>query len=76
MVKSVEGVLRGGKVELLAPAPAGAGPRVIVTFMSRGGAVDLSEYGISPEQAIDLRARLKTFADDWNRPEMDVYDFV
>jgi hypothetical protein len=36
--------------------------------------VDLTARGINESQATDLRARLKTFAEDWNRPEDDVYD--
>ena len=36
--------------------------------------IDLREHGISREQAADLRARLSTFAEDWNDPEMDIYD--
>lgn len=40
----------------------------------RHPAVDLSERGIDAAQAADLRARLKTFAEDWERPEMSVYD--
>ena len=36
--------------------------------------VNLHEHGISREQAADLRARLSTFAEDWERPEMDIYD--
>ena len=36
--------------------------------------VDLRAHGISREQAADLRARLSTFAEDWNDPAMDVYD--
>ena len=36
--------------------------------------VDLRTHGISREQAADLRARLSTFAEDWNDPAMDVYD--
>jgi hypothetical protein len=38
------------------------------------GAVDLRSRGISEAQARDLRARLKTFAEDWDRPEAAVYD--
>jgi hypothetical protein len=34
----------------------------------------MRERGISREQAADLRARLSTFAEDWERPEMDIYD--
>ena len=36
--------------------------------------VDLSARGITEQQASDLRARLKTFAEDWQRPEAAIYD--
>ena len=36
--------------------------------------IDLRSRGISEEQASDLRARLKTFAEDWERPEAAIYD--
>jgi Arc/MetJ-type ribon-helix-helix transcriptional regulator len=38
--------------------------------------VDLASRGINESQAADLRQRLKQFADDWDRPEMDAYDAV
>lgn len=38
------------------------------------GAIDLQSRGINREQAANLRVRLQSFAEDWNRPEMDVYD--
>jgi len=75
MFKSVQGVYRNGTVELIEPAPEGAAGAVIVTFLSApGGEVDLAARGIDPAQAADLRRRLATFAEDWQRPEMDVYD--
>jgi hypothetical protein len=37
-------------------------------------AVDLQSRGVTEEQASDLRARLKTFAEDWERPEAAIYD--
>jgi hypothetical protein len=37
-------------------------------------AVDLRSRSISEVQARDLRARLKTFAEDWERPEAAIYD--
>jgi hypothetical protein len=37
-------------------------------------AVDLRSRGVSETQASDLRCRLKTFADDWDRPETAIYD--
>ena len=75
MMKSVAGMFRDGKVELLEPAPPDAEGKVIVTFLSNGAdVVDLASRGITPEQAANLRARLSTFDEDWSRPEMDVYD--
>lgn len=74
MLKSIEGVYRNGKVELLEPAPQIAESRVVVTFLASGQPVDLAERGIDPAAAADLRGRLKPFAEDWDRPEMDVYD--
>jgi len=73
MLKSVEGIYRDGKVELLEPAPPEAKGKVIVTFLDPT-AVDLADRGIDQGQAADLRQRLKPFAEDWDRPEMDAYD--
>lgn len=36
--------------------------------------VNLAERGISPEQAADLRFRLRTFMEDWDDPAMEAYD--
>ncbi|MGA9450221.1 MAG: hypothetical protein WBW41_02635 [Verrucomicrobiia bacterium] len=36
--------------------------------------IDLRTRGIDETQAAELRARLKTFAEDWERPEADIYD--
>jgi len=74
MVKSVEGIYRDGKVELLEPLEGAEGSRVIVTWVQPYASVDLREKGISSAQAADLRARLGTFAEDWDRPEMSAYD--
>jgi hypothetical protein len=73
MLKSVEGVYRNGKVELLEPVPLGAEGKVIVTFLEPS-CVDLSTRGMEPAQAADLRHRLHSFAEDWDRPEMDLYN--
>ncbi len=40
---------------------------------SRQGVL-LKDYGIDPAQAAEIRASLASFADEWNQPEMDVYD--
>ncbi len=36
--------------------------------------IDLAALGISVAEAADLRARLHTFAEDWESLEMDIYD--
>jgi hypothetical protein len=46
---------------------------IIVTFLN-SGIVDLSSRGIDEAQAADLRARLTAFAEEWDSPEMDIYD--
>ena len=74
MVKSVEGIYRNGKVELMEPLKEAEGSRVIVTWVDRAERVDLRERGIDESQAADLRRRLAPFAEDWDRPEMAAYD--
>ncbi|MBC8492995.1 MAG: hypothetical protein H8D43_04340 [Chloroflexi bacterium] len=36
--------------------------------------IDLRTRGMNEEQAAELRARLATFAEDWDSPEMSIYD--
>lgn len=74
MLRSVEGIYRNGKVELLETPETPKESRVIVTFVPEGAPVDLRARGIGEAQAADLRARLRPFAEDWDRPEMSVYD--
>ena len=74
MVKSVEGIYRNGKVEVVEPLAEAEGSRVIVTWVHPGEPVDLRERGIDEFQAADLRRRLTPFAEDWNRLEMAAYD--
>ena len=72
MLASVEGVYRDGKIEL-AEVPNTKDTPVIVTFLT-SGYVDLRERGIDESLAAELRARFATFAEDWDAPEMDIYD--
>ena len=74
MLKSVEGVFRDGKVELSEPAPDVKESRVVVTFLPNRESVNLEDHGIDRRRAAELRAQLQSFAEDWERPEMDVYD--
>lgn len=71
--KTVEGIYRDGKVELLETLTNVDGARVLVTFLPEDS-VNLSERGIDEAQAANLRARLSTFAEDWELPEMGAYD--
>jgi hypothetical protein len=74
MFKSVEGVYRGGKIELLEPAPSAGDSRVLVTFLPSATTVLLKDRGIDQAQAADLRTRLAAFTAEWSAPEMDIYD--
>lgn len=74
MLTSVEGVYRGGRIELKeSPTDVPEGTWVIVTFV-RSSDINLETQGIEREQAEVLRASLSTFADDWDSPEMSIYD--
>ena len=46
---------------------------VVVTVLSPDS-IDLREHGIDKTQAADMRTRLASFAEDWESPEMDIYD--
>ncbi len=74
MLRTIEGVYREGKVEL-AERPDGVGEAVpvLVTFLE-ARRVDLRSRGIEEAHAAELRARLATFAADWDGAEMGVYD--
>jgi hypothetical protein len=74
MLVSVQGVYRHGKVELIEqPGMMRDETRVVVTFLD-SGLIDLRTRGIDEKQAAELRARLATFAEDWDSPEMSIYD--
>jgi hypothetical protein len=74
MLTTVEGVYRNGHIDLVQkPDGICAEARVLVTFLGSHVA-DLRQIGMNEVQAADLRARLGTFAQDWDSPEMDLYD--
>ena len=70
---TIEGTYKNGKVELAEKPAQLDQSRVLVTFLESNG-VDLRARGINETQAAELRARLKTFAEDWERPEASIYD--
>jgi hypothetical protein len=74
MLNTVEGVYRNGKIELIElPPDLNENTPVIVTFLSKR-LIDLHARQISEAEAAELRARLMTFAQEWDSPEMDDYD--
>jgi len=74
MLRTLEGVYRNGKAELAeVPKDVCDEMRVLVTFLEPQ-ATDLRARGIDEAHAAELRARLATFAEDWDSPEMAVYD--
>jgi hypothetical protein len=74
MLTAIRGVYRDGRVHLTTrPRNVKDDTPVIVTFLAPNH-IDLASRGIDEVQAADLRARLETFAEEWDSPEMDVYD--
>ena len=74
MLTAIRGVYRGGSVHLTTlPRNVKDGTPVIVTFLAPNH-IDLQARGVDEVQAADLRARLETFTEEWDSPEMDVYD--
>ena len=74
MLRSVEGVYRDGKIELAErPENVHDETRVIVTFLETSH-IDLRARGIDAAQAADLRKQLGSFAEEWDSPDMELYD--
>ena len=74
MLRTLEGVYRNGKVELVeVPADVCDETRVLVTFL-KSQPIDLQMRGIDEAHAADIRSRLATFAEDWDSSEMAIYD--
>lgn len=74
MLIAIQGVYRKGKIILTnTPRNIPEETPVIVTFLEENP-IDLTARGIDETKAADLRARLATFAQDWESPEMDIYD--
>ncbi len=74
MLTSVEGLYQKGIIEISEiPTDIPDGTRVIVTFL-KPSEVDLESYGINKAQAEILRTSLTTFTEDWDSPEMGIYD--
>ena len=70
---TIEGTYKNGKVVLNEPPSELTESKVLVTFL-QPVRIDLTEKRIDKEQAAKLRAKLGTIIEDWDRPEMDIYD--
>ena len=74
MLKSVAGVYRDGKIALTElPRDVRDDTRVIVTFLETSH-INLQARGIDEVQAAELRAQLGAFAEEWDSPDMALYD--
>jgi hypothetical protein len=74
MLPAIHGTYRDGKIQLAeAPRNVRDNTPVIVTFLT-SEEINLAARGIDETQAADLRGRLATFAEEWDSPEMDIYD--
>ena len=73
MLTSVRGIYRKGQIEFREkPQNIDDETSVIITFISP--TVNLKERGIDVKQAQLLRTQLSAFAEDWDSPEMSIYD--
>ena len=70
---TVEGIYKNGQVVLTETPSQVSESKVLVTFLETR-LIDLQERGISREQAAEIRGKFDSIAEDWNRPEMDIYD--
>lgn len=74
MLTSVHGVYQGGRILLKEdPATIQDGTEVIVTFLEKDAA-ESSQQILDPEIMAELRWAFAPFAEEWNSPEMDIYD--
>lgn len=74
MPKSVEGIYRKGKIDLIETLPDVLDEtRVVVTFLGPD-TIDLPTRGIDEAQAADLRGHLASFIEEWESPDIDLYD--
>ena len=74
MLTTITGVYRNGQVFLTEqPQNLPDEARVIVTFLT-SFTIDLAARGIDENQAAELRARLRSFAAEWDNPDMDIYN--
>ena len=69
---TIEGIYKNGQV-LLSEIPNLSESRVLITFLATQE-VNLADRGIDENQAFELKTKLNSISNDWNQPEMDIYD--
>lgn len=70
---TIEGIYKNGQVILTETPVEVNESKVLITFLDTKE-INLQERGINESQASELRAKLSPMAEDWNLPEMDIYD--
>jgi hypothetical protein len=69
---TIEGIYKNGQV-VLSEMPNLSESKVLITFLATQE-INLAERGINETQAFELKSKLSSIANDWNDPEMDIYD--
>jgi hypothetical protein len=72
-MQTVEGIFKNGQIVLMETPSDITESKVLVTFLETKQ-INLQERGINKKQAAELRNKFSAIAEDWNRPEMDIYD--
>ncbi len=70
---TIEGIYKNGQIVLTEKPTRLGESKVLATFLEPRE-INLAERGIGQVQAAELKAKFGTMAEDWNKPEMDVYD--
>ena len=70
---TIEGTYKNGQIILTETPVEVNESKVLITFLNTQE-INLQERGIDKSQASDLRSKLSPMAEDWNSPEMDIYD--
>ncbi|MDJ1176270.1 hypothetical protein [Roseofilum capinflatum] len=74
MVTQVKGIYRHGWIELIEPPDDWVeGTSVVVTFVE-SNEMSLEAQGMTQEEAARLQGSLASFAEEWESPEMSIYD--
>ena len=74
MTTKINGVYRNGNIILNnIPSSLHEETHVIVIYTD-DDSLDLKENGINEKQATELREQFTVFSEDWDSPDMSIYD--